>query len=159
MPFDGEAQNRTLNRFPVHPSFTSEQISKMVEHFYQQVRAHESLGPIFEHHLVDRWPAHLSKMKDFWEAVLLRTGVYKGKPVPAHLKLTEVVTGDFGDWLGLFRRSAQEFLEPEAVPLVVATAERIAKSLQFAMFGKQNPELRKYHTRMKIRNLEHDLAH
>lgn len=124
-----------LNRTPVHPSITEQQISDMVELFYLRVQKDQRLGPVFKGRLDGRWPEHLTKMKDFWSSVLLRTGRFKGKPMPAHMQLTESQSEDFRIWLSIFRPTAQEIFEPEAVPFVVEAAERIAQSLWMAMFG------------------------
>lgn len=124
-----------LNRHPVHPSITEQQISDLVELFYQRVLRDERLGPIFDGRLAGHWPEHMSKMKDFWSSVLLRTGRFKGKPMPAHMKLSEAQSEDFRIWLSIFRPTAQEIFEPDAVQLVVEAAERIAQSLWMAMFG------------------------
>ena len=132
---DPQVKHRVINRHPVHPSITPAQISDLVDIFYVRVRSDEELGPMFDKRLEDRWEDHLLKMKTFWEAVLLRTGAYKGKPVPTHMKLKEVVSTDFKSWLELFRKTAAECFAPDAVPLVIETAERIAQSLWLAMFG------------------------
>lgn len=124
-----------LNRTPVHPSITEQQISDLVELFYLRVQKDQRLGPVFKGRLDGRWPEHLTKMKDFWSSVLLRTGRFKGKPMPAHMQLTEAQSEDFRIWLSIFRPTAQEIFEPEAVPFVVEAAERIAQSLWMAMFG------------------------
>jgi len=128
-----EQQLPLESRQPVHASITSEQISMLVERFYESVRADERLGPIFAAHISGEWDEHLQKMKAFWRSVLLKTGEYKGRPVPAHAKITGVETIDFGRWLTLFERTARTLFEPAAVPLISATAERIATSLWLAM--------------------------
>lgn len=126
---------RPIGRHPVHASITESQISELVDRFYDRVWSDARLGPIFSDRLQSTRAAHLEKMKTFWSAVLLRTGAYKGKPVPAHVKLTEVRSADFECWLGLFRPVAREVFSHEAAPLVIETAERIASSLWLAMFG------------------------
>ena len=98
------------------------------------MQADERLGPIFAGRITD-WGPHLAKMKHFWASVLLKTGEYKGKPVPAHFVMKEVEAEDFGIWLTHFRATAHEILEPEAAPIVIAHAERIAASLWMAMFA------------------------
>lgn len=121
-------------RHPVHVSITEAQISNLVETFYDDIWADPRLGPIFSARIAER-PAHLAKMKRFWSSVLLKTGVYTGRPMPAHVKLSEVQEADFAIWLGLFRRAADQAFEPDAAPLVIETAERIARSFWLAMFG------------------------
>lgn len=131
----GSAEPRVnVLRQPVHPSITEEQISYLVDTFYDKVWAEERLGPIFIARIADR-DAHLAKMKDFWSSVLLRTGRFHGRPMPKHVALTEVVENDFQRWLGLFRPVARESFTPEAAELVIEAAERIAQSFWLAMFG------------------------
>ena len=120
-------------REAAHPSIDHDQISALVDRFYDRVWADPALGPIFKYHIGEDRTAHLEKMKSFWSAVLLKTGAYKGRPVPAHKKLTEVKTEDFVDWLGHFRTVAREVFSAEAAPIVIDKAERIASSLGQAM--------------------------
>lgn len=127
--------NPVLTRQPVHPTITEEQVSYLVELFYQRVRADARLGPLFDARLEGKWPMHLAKMKDFWSSVLLRTGCYKGTPMPAHMQLHESVSEDFRIWLSIFRPTAVEVFQAEAAPLVIAIAERIAQSLWLGMFA------------------------
>lgn len=122
-----------IARAPAHPSITAEQISQLVDRFYLLARADDRLGPIFETRLDGDWAAHLEKMKAFWRSVLLKTGEYKGKPVPAHAQLTEVATQDFRIWLGMFERTVSEVFAEPAQPIVLDAARRIASSLWLAM--------------------------
>ncbi|MBD8892943.1 group III truncated hemoglobin [Roseibium litorale] len=124
-----------IAREPVHASITEEQISRLVSEFYGRIRLDARLGPIFEEKLAGRWPEHLAKMKTFWQSVLLKTGAYKGKPVPAHMKLNGLQVSDYPDWLQIFRSVAIEVFGGEAGLAVIEVAERIAQSLWFASFG------------------------
>lgn len=110
-------------------------ISRLVETFYARVRTHERLGPIFNGEVED-WPAHLATLKDFWASVAMNAGRYSGKPVPAHMKLGDVRPEHFGQWLGLFYLTLEEISpSQETVDYFMERAERIAQSLQLAMFG------------------------
>jgi len=114
-------------------------ISDLVETFYARVRADADLGPIFEKEIGDTWAPHLARMKDFWASVALNAGRYTGKPVPAHQKLTGVDAAHFQTWLSLFRQTLEDTAPTaEAVPYFMERAERIASSLQLAMFGLPN---------------------
>jgi hemoglobin len=117
-----------------HPRVDRAFIGRLVRTFYARVRRDERLGAIFARHVAGDWDPHLEKMTDFWCSVILKTGAYQGRPVPAHLKLKEVVEGDFGIWLGLFRETARELCEPEVAAVFIDRAERIAQSLKLAMF-------------------------
>lgn len=110
-------------------------ISDLVETFYARIRAHPRLGPIFNGE-VDDWREHLDKLKDFWASVAMNAGRYSGKPVPAHTKLDAVTREDFQMWLGLFQSTLEELSETdETVDYFMQRADRIAQSLQLAMFG------------------------
>jgi hemoglobin len=111
-------------------------ISLLVDEFYRRIRADETLGPIFEEAIGDRWDYHLPRMKSFWASVALNAGTYSGQPVPAHKKLSQVEQSHFQTWLALFRQTLQDTAPtPEAVDYFMERANRIAESLQLAMFG------------------------
>lgn len=124
-------------RAPAHPEITEEQIGALVDRFYERIWTDPRLGPIFAAHIADR-DGHLATMKRFWSSVLLKTGTYKGRPVPAHTKLTEVQDADFAIWLGLFREACAQTFAPDPAAVVIRSAETIARSLWLAMFP--NPE-------------------
>ena len=124
-----------IERKPLHPDITAEQIDALVEEFYARIAQDSRLGPIFGAAIAD-WPPHLAKMKAFWRSVLLRSGDYHGRPVPAHMALRAMVEpDDFGRWLALFRPVARRIFAEEPAALTIAAAERIAQSLWMAMFG------------------------
>ena len=111
-------------------------ISTLVETFYTRIRSHDVLGPIFDAEIGDRWEPHLARMKGFWASVALNAGRYTGKPVPAHQKLEGVTPEHFGLWLDLFRQTLADTAPHEdAVAYFMERAERIAQSLQLAMFS------------------------
>jgi len=115
-------------------------IGRLVETFYQRIRTHPLIGPIFEQVIGENWEPHLDRMKDFWASVALNAGRYSGKPVPAHQKLDGVEPWHFNIWLTLFRQTLEDTAPtPAAIPYFMERAERIAESLQLAMFG--GPEL------------------
>lgn len=111
-------------------------ISLLVETFYGRIRAHELIGPIFETAIGDDWDHHLANMKAFWASVALSAGRYSGKPVPAHKKHTSIQPWHFKIWLALFEQTLKDTSPtPGAVTYFMERAERIAQSLQLAMFG------------------------
>ncbi len=118
-----------IERRPVHPTIDATQISELVDQFYTKIRADERLGLLFAEGMERDWPEHLDRMKSFWRSVLLRTGEYKGKPVPAHLKIDGIEVTDFQLWLRLFVETANEKFAPEVAGLVESAALRIATSL------------------------------
>lgn len=115
---------------------TDAYISMLVDEFYDRIRTHEVLGPIFNDAIGDNWTAHLAKMKLFWGSVALNTGQYSGKPAPAHRRLANVNPAHFDTWLALFEATLEETApSPAAIEYFMERARRIAQSLQLAMFG------------------------
>ena len=112
-------------------------ISILVDSFYDRIREHDILGPIFKNAIGENWTPHLSQMKAFWASVTLSSGVYSGKPVPAHHKHIDSIQNEHFDiWLGLFRQTLEDTAPtPDAVEYFMVRAERIAKSLKLALFG------------------------
>lgn len=123
---------RRANAIGVDESY----VSLLVDEFYRRIRVHAVLGPIFNDAIGDRWDHHLPRMKSFWASVALNAGTYSGQPVPAHRKLTDVEQSHFAIWLALFRQTLEDTAPtPEAVAYFMERANRIAESLQLAMFG------------------------
>lgn len=117
-------------------------IRRLVLNFYQRVRAHALLGPVFEAAIAEAdWPTHLERMVDFWASIALNAGRYSGQPVPVHQALTGVHPWHFNLWLALFEISLRDCAtHPEAVTYFMVRARRIAQSLELSMFGL--PELK-----------------
>jgi len=112
-------------------------ISRLVESFYARVRADGTLGPIFEDAIGDAWAPHLARMKAFWASVALNAGTYSGRPVPVHQRLEGVGRRHFVLWLALFRETLIDTApNAAAVEYFMLRAERIAASLQMAMFER-----------------------
>ncbi len=122
-------------RRPLHPDLDEALIQRVVYRFYERVRGDAGLATIFERRIgAADWPAHLEKMTDFWSSVLLMSGRYKGKPLPVHQRLGEARPEHFERWLALFRQTVREECTPGAAEVFIGRAERIAESLQLAMF-------------------------
>lgn len=109
-------------------------IQSVVHAFYARIRADADLGPIFQNVLAGRWDAHLEKMCAFWSSVMLTSGRYKGNPVQSHQQLADVCPAHFAQWLHHFRETVDDLCSPEHADLFMQKAERIAESLQIAMF-------------------------
>ena len=55
--------------------------------------------------------------------------------MPAHMKHRDRITPALFDrWLGLWKRTTDDLMSPDAASALQAKAERIAESLQLAMF-------------------------
>jgi hemoglobin len=63
-------------------------VALLVNIFYSKVREDKILGPVFNALIAEEnWPAHLSRMVDFWECNLFFRPTFKGNPMQAHRKV------------------------------------------------------------------------
>ncbi len=123
-------------RDPLHPDITQALLNKLVHQFYESIREDKELAPLFNDTIQDNWPEHLDRMTQFWGAIALKTGAYKGKPVPKHVALSNLSPEHFKIWLRLFRTTAFDVCGPQIAPLLIDKAEHVAQSLQLAYFFK-----------------------
>ncbi len=113
---------------------TEGDLQQLVDSFYAKVRQDPLIGPLFNRAVGD-WPEHLEKLGAFWSSVMLTSGRYKGSPMAAHLRHAEgIEPAMFDRWLELWRETAAETLTPDDAAQVIAKAERIAESLQLALY-------------------------
>ncbi|RWP10826.1 MAG: group III truncated hemoglobin [Mesorhizobium sp.] len=142
MSFDPIDKARPVAEQPLtNVGVDRDSIGVLVREFYARLRGNERLGPIFAREISGDWEPHLEKMTDFWCSVILKSGDYQGRPVPAHLKLKDVTEADFDIWLGIFGETAAELFAPETAAVFLDRAERIAGSLKLAMFFRLPPRL------------------
>ena len=104
-------------------------IRRVVAEFYARARKHDVLGPIFEAH-VSNWDEHIDRISAFWSSVLLMTGRYDGRPMPAHARIPGLTSEHFDIWVSLFRDTVQDLCPPAAAALFVDRAERIGDTLE-----------------------------
>ena len=108
-------------------------IGRLVDGFYDRVRADPLIGPVFNERIAD-WGPHLEQMKLFWSSVALMSGAYHGRPMPKHLPLP-VDARHFDRWLELFEATARELCPPAAADHFIERARRIAESLELGIAG------------------------
>ena len=77
---------------------TETDVENLVNAFYEKIRQDELLADVFNAIIQDNWPAHLSRMTDFWTTILLYTRKYKDDPMPKHMPLP-VGREHFQRWL------------------------------------------------------------
>lgn len=116
-----------------HAAINEEALAQLIELFYARVRADELIGPLFND-AVGNWPEHLVKLQSFWSGVMLASGRYKGRPLPAHIQHSDRISpASFGRWLALWRRTTDELLDCIPAKALQAKADRIAESLQLGL--------------------------
>ena len=109
-------------------------VSNLVNTFYDKIRRDEVLGSIFEMHLAGRWAPHLEKLTDFWETNLFGVPKFRGNPQRAHAvvdkNLDYGVTQDhFSHWVDMWYETIDEMFEGRLADRAKMAAERMAQGL------------------------------
>lgn len=116
------------------PGLDEDGIRRIVDAFYDKVRADEIIGPVFEAAIAeDAWPTHLGHMYDFWSSLLLGSGRYNGRPMPKHMAIPGLSDPHFVRWLALFKETVEALCLPETAALFVDRSERIAQSFRLSL--------------------------
>jgi len=108
------------------------QIDRVVAQFYQRVRAHPALGPVFAGHVAD-WPVHEEKIGRFWRNALLLQRCYDGNPMQVHRAAGDVKAQHFPVWLSIFDAVLAEELPQHLAQAWSALAHRIGRGLSFGL--------------------------
>lgn len=122
-----------MRRIEAETGIDEPMIARLVDGFYDRVRADPLIGPVFNDRISD-WGPHLEQMRLFWSSVALMSGVYHGRPMPKHLPLP-VDARHFDRWLELFEATARDLCPPAAAEHFIERARRIAESLELGIAG------------------------
>ncbi len=117
-----------------HDQITEESIHRLVDDFYDKIRADPELGPIFVRAIPGDWGSHLATMRKFWSSVMLTSGRYKGDPVAVHRNVDGIEKELFDRWLRLFYQTSRELFVDDIADALLERAARIAESLKLALF-------------------------
>lgn len=109
-------------------TLTVEQVAELVDVFYDRIRAHPTLGPVFNA-AVDDWPGHKRLLTSFWASVALGAGTYRGNPMARH-QGHPIHSEHFDQWLDLWLQTCRELLLPEDAERMHEYATRIGRSLR-----------------------------
>jgi hemoglobin len=116
---------------------TADEIDALVAVFYERIRAHPTLGPVFARAIAPedgpQWRDHEAKIAGFWRNAVGMERSYDGNPMRVHLANEEVMPGMFSVWLALFRSTAEEVLEPAKAAAMAALADRIGESMRYGV--------------------------
>ena len=106
-------------------------IARLVDAFYDKVRADAVIGPVFNEAVHD-WPAHKRLLTSFWCSVVLRAQTYRGNPMQAH-RPWPIEARHFDHWLALWEQTAGELLPEDEAATMVEYANRIGQSLGYGL--------------------------
>lgn len=135
-PDDPESRRLSaIRRIEAETGIDEAMIARLVDGFYDRVRADPLIGPVFNDRITD-WGPHLEQMKLFWSSVALMSGVYHGRPMPKHLPLP-IDARHFDRWLELFEATARDLCPPVAADHFIERARRIAESLELGIAGSK----------------------
>ena len=116
-----------------YEGITEESLKALVDAFYAKVRLDPLIGPVFNG-AIDDWPEHLDKLQAFWSSIMLTSGRYKGRPLPAHVKHADSISSaSFERWLALWGETTGEMLDAASAAALQDKAERIAESLSLGI--------------------------
>lgn len=111
------------------------EVDFLVRRFYDQIRVHDTLGPIFNE-VVKDWDTHLIHLSDFWEMILLQSGPGAGKfnPTQVHREVDAAVDNSieqahFGNWLEVWFSTIDRYFEGETANFAKEHARRMAHML------------------------------
>lgn len=113
---------------------TREDIERLVDKFYDAVRADELLAPIFATKIgPNDWNHHIAHITEFWCSIFLKTGGFEGNPMRKHFALNGLTPTHFDRWLSLFQATATDVLEPQKAEAIYEMAQRIGQSFQMGL--------------------------
>lgn len=121
-------------RFPVTPA----QIDFVVASFYEAIRQHPGLGPVFAAH-VTNWPEHEAKIARFWRNAILMERSYDGNPMQVHRAAGDVKAAMFDVWLGLFDSVLRRELPAPLAAAWSELAHRIGRGLRLGLEPAAGP--------------------
>lgn len=119
---------------------TREDISVLVNAFYAKIRKDDLLGPIFNGHIAEeQWPAHLSKLTDFWETNLFGLAKFKGNPSSKHRNVDKnlghsISQAHFGQWIHLWFETIDELYEGPLATKAKLAARKMATGQYLAIW-------------------------
>ncbi|CUH78144.1 group III truncated hemoglobin [Tropicibacter naphthalenivorans] len=118
-----------MTQLPPRFEISRQDIARVVAVFYERIRGHPGLGPVFAAH-VDDWPSHEAKVTDFWANAILHERSYDGNPVEVHRRAGNVRPGMFDTWLALFDHVLAREVTPQQAQAWSALAHRIGRTVR-----------------------------
>ncbi len=110
------------------------EIEFLVNTFYNTILEEKIIAHFFTDVAKLNFEAHLPKMYDFWEGILLGTSNYRGNPMLTHLELDKkqkIEKAHFQYWINLWTKTIQENFEGEKANEAIKRATYISDLMMF----------------------------
>ena len=91
--------------------------------------------------MVHDWDEHLTRLSDFWSAVLLGTRRFAGMPMPTHVAMPNLSAALFERWLALFGQTTAALPNRPMADAAMQMAQRMARSLWYGYQLSRDPSL------------------
>jgi len=106
----------------------SEGLSRLLRHFYADVRQDPLIGPIFNAQIKD-WKHHLEVIASFWETIIGGPSTY-ARPMPMKHLTLRLREKDFERWLFLWQANCRTQLSSDVAKEMIDLANHIAHRLR-----------------------------
>lgn len=136
--FFSQFMTETMATASAIPSLDEAHIARLVDCFYDKVRADDHIGPVFNRVVAD-WDEHKEKLTRFWCSVALNAGTYRDSPMRKHLPLS-IDQSHFQRWVELWRQTVPEIMDTEAANTMIGYAENIRRGMSMGI-GLEDPGL------------------
>ena len=115
---------------------TREDVERLVESFYAQATADDTIGHLFTDVARVDFARHLPLMYDFWETLLFGVRKYRGNAMRAHFDLNDrvpLVAEHFRRWLQIWEGTVDALFAGENAESAKEKARYIARSIQLRL--------------------------
>lgn len=120
-----------------HTTISEPAIKQLVDTFYDKVKIHPELGPVFNNAIgttTEEWTAHLEIMYRFWSSIMLASRKYHGNPLQKHRALPAFKEELFDVWLELFSQTAIEVFCNDTANRFIKKSTDISKSFRRILY-------------------------
>jgi len=124
----GRLAARLTNESPYERIGGHDAITRLLRHFYADVRQDPLIGPIFNARIED-WPQHLEVLASFWEGVIGGPNSYSG-PMPKRHAPLQLEGQHFERWLFLWQANCRAQLPSDVAQEMIGLAQHIADRLR-----------------------------
>ncbi len=116
-------------------------LTLLVNTFYDQVRKDSRIGFFFDKVIPVDWSKHLPLMVDFWDNMLFNTGSYHGNPMEMHHSIHakhHLEANHFAHWIALFTQTVNHLFEGENAERIKQRAMGMATMIQIKVHEKKD---------------------